>query len=40
MPLRDVVVGGRRVVAEGRHVARDSVRTRFAGVMRRLLAAD
>jgi formiminoglutamate deiminase len=40
MPLRDVVVGGRRVVAEGRHVARDSVRARFAGVMRRLLAAD
>ena len=40
MPLRDVVVGGRRVVAEGRHVARDSVRTRFAGVMRRLLAAE
>jgi formiminoglutamate deiminase len=40
MPLRDVVVGGRRVVAEGRHLARDSVRTRFAGVMRRLLAAE
>ncbi|WP_298921064.1 amidohydrolase family protein, partial [uncultured Bosea sp.] len=40
MPLRDAVVGGRRVVAEGRHVARDSVRTRFAGVMRRLLAAE
>ena len=40
MPLRDVVVGGRRVVTEGRHVARDSVRTRFAGVMRRLLAAE
>jgi len=39
MPLRDVVVGGRRVVAEGRHIARDSVRARFAGVMRRLLAA-
>ena len=39
MPLRDVVVGGRRVVAEGRHLARDSVRARFAGVMRRLLAA-
>ncbi len=39
LPLRDVVVGGRRVVAEGRHIARDSVRTRFAGVMRRLLAA-
>ncbi|MGX1740727.1 formimidoylglutamate deiminase [Bosea sp. NPDC055353] len=40
MPLRDVVVGGRRVVAEGRHLARDSVRTRFAGVMRRLLATE
>ncbi|MFJ5367658.1 formimidoylglutamate deiminase [Bosea sp. CER48] len=39
LPLRDVVVGGRRVVAEGRHIARDSVRTRFAAVMRRLLAA-
>lgn len=40
MPLRDVVVGGRRVVAEGRHVARDSVRKRFADVMRRLLATE
>ncbi|WP_262329954.1 formimidoylglutamate deiminase [Bosea sp. BH3] len=39
LPLRDVVVGGRRVVAEGRHIARDSVRARFSGVMRRLLAA-
>ncbi len=39
LPLRDVVVGGRSVVAEGRHVARDSVRVRFAAVMRRLLAA-
>lgn len=39
LPLRDVVVGGRRVVTEGRHTARDSVRARFAGVMRRLLAA-
>ncbi|MGF7051632.1 formiminoglutamate deiminase [Bosea sp. OAE752] len=39
LPLRDVVVGGRSVVAEGRHIARDSVRVRFAGVMRRLLAA-
>lgn len=40
MPLRDVVVGGRRVVAEGRHLARDSVRKRFGGVMRRLLATE
>ncbi|MGY6248652.1 formimidoylglutamate deiminase [Bosea thiooxidans] len=39
LPLRDVVVGGRSVVVEGRHVARDSVRARFATVMRRLLAA-
>ncbi|WP_449255003.1 formimidoylglutamate deiminase [Bosea sp. (in: a-proteobacteria)] len=39
LPLRDVVVGGRSVVAEGRHIARDSVRARFARVMRRLLSA-
>lgn len=39
LPLRDVVVGGRSVVVDGSHVARDSVRTRFATVMRRLLAA-
>ena len=38
LPLRDAVVGGRSVVVDGRHVARDSVRTRFAAVMRRLLA--
>lgn len=39
LPLRDVVVGGRTVVAGGRHVARESVGTRFAVVMRRLLGA-
>lgn len=39
LPLRDVVVGGRSVVRDGRHSARDSVRGRFAAVMRRLLSA-
>lgn len=39
MPLRDVFVGGRRRVAEGRHVVRDTVRARFGTVMRRLLSA-
>jgi formimidoylglutamate deiminase len=37
LPLRDVLVGGRTVVAEGHHVRRDSIRRRFAGVMRRLV---
>ena len=39
LPLRDVFVGGRRRVAEGRHVVRDTVRARFGTVMRRLLSA-
>ena len=34
-----VWVGGRRLVAGGRHVAREPVRRRFAETMRRLLAA-
>ncbi|SIQ09222.1 formimidoylglutamate deiminase [Bosea sp. TND4EK4] len=38
LPLREVVVGGRTVVSEGRHHAREPVRRRFADVMRRLLA--
>lgn len=37
LPLRDVLVGGRKVVAEGRHVARDAVAKRFVATMRRLL---
>jgi cytosine/adenosine deaminase-related metal-dependent hydrolase len=37
LPVRDVLVGGRAVVAEGRHRLRDSVRQRFARVMARLL---
>ena len=36
--VRDVFVGGRRVVAEGRHVRRDQLRQRFASTMHRLLA--
>lgn len=39
LPLRDVLVGGRMLVENGRHHAREGVRTRFAAVMRRLLAA-
>jgi formimidoylglutamate deiminase len=39
LPLRDVFVGGRRVVADGRHLAREAVRERFATVMRKLLGA-
>lgn len=39
LPLRDVLVGGRTLVENGRHYAREEVRTRFAAVMRRLLAA-
>ncbi len=31
--IRDVVVGGRQLVVEGRHVARDEVRRRFAARM-------
>ena len=36
--IRDVYVGGTHVVSEGRHRAREVVGTRFAKVMRRLLA--
>jgi formiminoglutamate deiminase len=39
LPLRDAFVGGRRVVTEGRHVAREAILARFAIVMRRLLGA-
>ncbi len=31
--IHDVVVGGRRVVADGKHIARDAVRKRFARTM-------
>ncbi len=34
--IRDVFVGGRQVVAEGRHVAREAVRARFAATMKGL----
>ncbi len=37
LPLRDVMVGGRWLVSEGRHVAREQVARRFAVTMRRLL---
>ncbi|AMJ63292.1 formimidoylglutamate deiminase [Bosea sp. PAMC 26642] len=37
MPLHAVFVGGRRLVADGRHQAREQVRTRFARTMRKLL---
>lgn len=39
LPVRDVFVGGRQVVAEGQHPARAAVKARFATVMRKLLAA-
>jgi hypothetical protein len=35
--IRDVIAGGRRVVAEGRHIRRDDIRHRFTATMRRLL---
>jgi formiminoglutamate deiminase len=35
--VRDVIVGGRHVVADGRHVARAAVRARFAQAIARLL---
>lgn len=38
LPLRDVLVGGRRVVEDGRHVARAAMAKRFGATMRRLLA--
>jgi formimidoylglutamate deiminase len=38
LPLRDVLVGGERLVSEGRHVARTAVAARFAATIRRLLA--
>jgi cytosine/adenosine deaminase-related metal-dependent hydrolase len=34
--VRDVLAGGRRVVADGRHVAREAVLARVAAAMRRL----
>ena len=36
--VREVFAGGRRVVADGRHVRRDQLRQRFASTMHRLLA--
>lgn len=39
LPVKDVFVGGRQVVAEGRHPARAAIKVRFAAVMRKLLAA-
>jgi formiminoglutamate deiminase len=38
LPVREVMVGGAALVTQGRHRARDAVRTRFAAVMRKLLA--
>jgi formimidoylglutamate deiminase len=38
MPVREVRVGGRLVVEEGRHVHGEVIRQRFASVMRRVLA--
>lgn len=37
LPLADVFVGGRKVVAGGRHHAREPIRARFAATMRKLL---
>ncbi len=38
LPVREVRVGGKLVVSEGRHMHRDVVRQRFASVMRRVLS--
>lgn len=38
LPLSTVFIGGRRLVSEGRHHAREPVKARFATVMRKLLA--
>ncbi len=35
--VRDVFVGGKHVVADGRHVRRENIQRRYAGIMRRLL---
>jgi formimidoylglutamate deiminase len=35
-PVREVWVGGRRVVADGRHAAREEVRSRFVATVERL----
>ena len=37
-PIRTVVVGAKRVVEGGRHIARLDIGEAFAGTMRRLLA--
>jgi cytosine/adenosine deaminase-related metal-dependent hydrolase len=37
LPLRDVFVGGRKLVAEGRHLGREPVKARFAATIRKLL---
>jgi formimidoylglutamate deiminase len=37
-PIRTVVVGGHPVVAEGRHIRRDEIATRFRAAMERLTA--
>jgi formiminoglutamate deiminase len=38
LPVREVRVGGRLLVSEGRHQARETIRKRFAAIMGRLLA--
>jgi formimidoylglutamate deiminase len=38
LPVREVRVGGRLLVADGRHVHADTIRQRFASVMRRVLS--
>ncbi len=38
LPIRQVRVGGKLVISEGRHLHRDVVRQRFASVMRRVLS--
>jgi formimidoylglutamate deiminase len=36
--VREVVVGGERVVVDGRHRGRDGIASRYAAAMRTLLA--
>ncbi len=40
LPVREVRVGGRLLVSDGRHQARETIRKRFGATMRRLLARD
>ena len=38
LPVKEVWIGGRRVVADGRHISGDKIRARYGAVMQRLSA--